>query len=314
MSMVSTVNVGNEEVIRYFPRYEGPAQAGYVIDFLGVKTRPSFVRGMPEEGGLEGYPPASYKGGVVEWAGVLRAVLEAEDQLVAVELGAGWGPWLVSSARAAALKGIHDVRLVGVEGCKEHCDFMVTHFQDNGLDPKDHRIIHGVVGTTNGVAHFPVVAEPAANYGARALADPSQAELTNGHGSSSLFRRLTRKSWWAARQGIKTIVNGSNGMVQVPRYSLPTLLEPFTKVDLLHVDIQGDEYDVLASARRVVKKKVKRLVIGTHGRDIEQKLFDQLASQSMVLESDEACHFTQHGDRMALQRDGCQVWRNPDLH
>src|SRR5437899_3591574 len=248
MLAVSTLKLSDQEIIKSFPRYQGPAETGYVINFLGAKTRPSFVSGLPEEGAVEGCPPASYQGGVIEWAGVLRAVLEAESQLVAVELGAGWGPWLITATRAAALRGIDKVSLIGVEGCKQHCDFMVTHFQDNGLDPKEHQIIHGVVGTTDGMAHFPVVAEPEANYGARALADSSQTEVTNGNGSSSLFRRLTRKGWWTARQGIRTIVNGSN-TVQVPRYSLPTLLNPFTKVDLLHVDIQRDEYDVLASAR-----------------------------------------------------------------
>ena len=312
MPTVSTHQLSDEEIIKSFRGYEGPVEPGFVIDFLGVKTRSSYICGLPQEGAVVGYPiPAGIQGNAIEYAGVLRAVLEAEQQVVAVELGAGWAPWLVTAARAAALRGIDQVNLVGVEGCKEHCEFMVTHFLDNGLEPEHHRLIHGVAGILDGMAHFPVLADPAANYGARALADQSPAGTDNANGS--LLRRLTRKSWRMARQGIKTAITGSNGTVQVRRYSLPTLLGPFAKVDLVHVDIQGDEYDVLASARRVLKEKVKRLVIGTHGRDIEQKLLDELASQSMVLESDEACHFMQHHDRMVLQHDGCQVWRNPAL-
>ena len=42
-------------------------------------------------------------------------------------------------------------------------------------------------------------------------------------------------------------------------------------------------------------------------------LLDELASQSLVLESEEACHLKQEGGRMGIQRDGCQVWRNPAL-
>ena len=315
MSDISTLELSDEEVIKSFPCYEGPEEPGYVIDFLGVRTRPSYVCGLPTSGGIVGYPiPGSFQGRIIEWTGVLRAVVEADQQLVAVELGAGWAPWLVTAARAAALRGINQVSLVGVEGCQEHFDFMITHFRDNGLDPERHRLIHGVVGTRDGMARFPLIADPAFYYGERAIfANQAQVVTGNGNGSGSLLRRLARKGFQAARRRIRTVVNGSNRTVQVRCFSLPTLLGPLTKVDLLHVDIQGDEYDVLASAPRVLRKKVKRLVIGTHSRAIEQKLLDELASQSMVLESEEACLFRQQDDRMELERDGCQVWRNPAL-
>jgi hypothetical protein len=131
---------------------------------------------------------------------------------------------------------------------------------------------------------------------------------------------LARQGFRAIRK-LRSLLNGSNGRqtneshrpatVQVKRYSLPTLLRPFSKVDLVHVDIQGDEYDVISSARGVLKEKVKRLVIGTHSRTIEQWLLEELACQSWVLESQEACKFQQRGRSMILIVDGCQVWRNP---
>jgi hypothetical protein len=97
---------------------------------------------------------------------------------------------------------------------------------------------------------------------------------------------------------------------QVKCFSLATLLEPFTKVNLVHVDIQGDELKVIRSALDILKQKVIRLVIGTHSRAIEQELLDVLAWQSWDLESEETCLFKQDDRRMILGWDGCQVWRN----
>jgi FkbM family methyltransferase len=309
MSTVSTVPLSDEEVIKSFPRHEGPGIPGYIVDFLGVRTRTSYISELPKEGSrVEGYPiPTNFHATAMEWAGVLRAVLEAEEQLVGIELGAGWAPWLVTLARAAAIKGIHQVHLVGVEGCKEHCDYMVSHFTDNGLDPDAHTFVHGVVGMTDGVAQFPILPDPSANYGARALFG---ARVHNGNGSHSLWRHLGQRTWRAIRAGIRSFRNAQNGTVRVRRFSLETLLRPFSKVDLVHVDIQGDEADVIVSAREVLKEKVKRLVIGTHGRDIEQELLDELAPQGWTLESEESCKFVRLGIKMVLTRDGCQVWRN----
>ncbi len=54
---------------------------------------------------------------------MLSSVLEAKDRLVAFELGAGWGPRLVTAAVAARRRGIRDIQLVGVEGSAEHVAF-----------------------------------------------------------------------------------------------------------------------------------------------------------------------------------------------
>jgi hypothetical protein len=96
-------------------------------------------------------------------------------------------------------------------------------------------------------------------------------------------------------------------------YSIGTLLRPFEFVDLVHIDIQGHEYVVLAAARDVLKKKVKRIVVGTHGREIEERLFEEMSTAGWLLEAEESCLYRQLSGRMSLWRDGCQVWRNPDL-
>jgi FkbM family methyltransferase len=297
----------DEEIIRSFPRYEGAGIPGFVVDFLGIKTRTAYIADLPQQGGVvEGYPiPGNFHASATEWAGALRATLDATEELVAIELGAGWAPWLVAMARAARLKGTNKVRLVGVEGSKQHHAFMLSHFADNGLDPQSHTLLHGVVGTADGVAEFPLLPDPSTNWGHRAV-------FTNANGSP--IRRLVRKVYRALKAAARPLLRGSARprprTERVPCYSLATLLRPFPRVDLLHVDIQGDEYAVLSGARRLLQEKVKRIVVGTHSRAIEQGLLDELAPHSWVLEAEESCKYRQDGPRMVLVMDGCQVWRN----
>jgi hypothetical protein len=91
------------------------------------------------------------------------------------------------------------------------------------------------------------------------------------------------------------------------------LLKSFRLVDLVHIDIQGHEYLVVASARQTLKHKVKRVVVGTHSRSIEQQLFEEMSQSGWLLEAEESCLYQQLHGKLSLLRDGCQVWRNPDL-
>jgi hypothetical protein len=320
MSTNITSKLNPEEIIKSFPAYKGPSVPGYIIDFLGVRTSISYVCSLAKRGRtVEDYPiPGNFHATAIEWAGVLQAVLRAEKKIVAVELGAGWGPWLVTVARAAQFKNIHQVHLVGVEACPTHCQYMASHFTDNGLDPGQHTLLNGVVGTADGQAEFPVVADPTAGYGVRAiLADLPKPRGTKAGLANSLIHRLSRRLLQTFGRSGASFQNGFEAEA-VPHsttiakcYSLATLLKPFPKVDLVHVDIQGDEFNVISSAREVLKKKVMRLVIGTHSRSIEQQLLDELSWNEWSLESEETCIFVQNCRRMLLLQDGCQVWLNP---
>src|SRR5262249_30965841 len=190
----------DEAVIRSFPLYQGPGDPAFVTDFLGTRTRTAFVAPLATLGGLvEGYPiPMNFHATAIEWAGSLRAVLASRGEFVAVELGAGWAPWLVTLARAARLKGIEKVRLVGVEGSRHHCEFMHSHFTENGLDPRHHTLLHGVVGTRDGVAEFPLLADPAGDWGSKAIYRPA-------------LRRIISRGYRAIRAAARRLLRGSPG-------------------------------------------------------------------------------------------------------
>src|ERR1041384_2248518 len=114
-------------------------EPGFFYDFLGVRTRVSYLL-LPEwaDGHIFGipHPGERFLHSRAEWFGLLRAVDEASDRLVAAELGAGWGPWLVAAHAAARQKGIGEVHLIGVESSVDHAEMMRQHFVDNGIDPK----------------------------------------------------------------------------------------------------------------------------------------------------------------------------------
>lgn len=290
-----------EDVIRSFPRYQGPNLPGFVVDFLGTRTRTACITALANWSGVvEGYPiPQNFHATALEWAGVLRAVCAAGTELVAIELGAGWAPWLVAVVRAGELRDIHRFHLVGVEGSSRHCETMHSHFADNGIDPATHRLLHGVVGPEDGVAEFPVLLDPAGDWGAEA----SFAQKTGSAGRSP----GSYCAWMLARAFGAPIREATE---LVPSFSLTTLLRPFDKVDLVHVDIQGAEYEVIASAHAALRAKVRWLVIATHSRAIERKLRGELTSRSWLLVAEEWCQYQRRRWRNHLTMDGCQVWRN----
>ena len=259
--------------------------AGFFADFIGVRTRCAY---LPPPymawSGTVGGPPGSANGpmhDLAEWAGTLRSVLEARDQIVVVELGAGWAPWLVGAALAARKLGIDRQTLIGVEGDQGHVEFAIQHFRDNGLDPDAHRLLHAVVGSKDGIASFPKHEDSSSIYGA-------EADYNAG--------------------------NSSGEMVNVRCISLETLLDNVPSVDLLHCDIQGAEADVLSSARKIIDERLRRIVIGTHSRELEGALHALFVSMGWRLEHDSSCVMSQASSgQLVLAADGTQVWSNPKL-
>jgi hypothetical protein len=248
-----------QELARPFTPYAGPVEEDSFRDFLGVRTR---CRYLPEPyavlaGHVEGYPGterASFHD-IAEWAGVLRAVLDARERFTCIELGAGWGPWVVASATAARLRGITDVSLIAVEGSPDWLPSLREHFADNGLDAAEHTVIHAFVG--------------------------GKDRRARGGGT--------------------------------PQVSLARILAGVEVADVVHMDIQGAELDAVRSARSRLTSTVRRLVVGTHGRRIEDELLTELGGQGFELEFEKVSVIRQEGPRFSLYQDGTQVWRNPRL-
>lgn len=255
--------------------------AGFFTDRFGVRTRVSYLpASYLGYSGKVGSPDGTFDiplHEAEEMNALLRSVSEAKGQFVAMELGAGWGPWIVLGAHLARRRGLPTV-LTGVEGSSDHVGYMLSHLADNGLDSAAHQIIHAVAGSHDGVAYFPKLPDPSADWGAEAKFD-AQASTQE--------------------------------MEEVPCVSLRTLLDRVPVLDLLHCDVQGAEADVLEAAIDAVDQRVRRICIGTHGRAVEAALLDLIARHGWVLEVEKPCGLQQQDGKMVLIADGVQVWRNP---
>ena len=262
---------------------------GHFTDFLGVRTRCDY---LPDAyagySGIVEHPDGS---GVVplhepaEVIALLRSVEEGTGLFTIVELGAGWGPWLVSGAAATRQRG-RPSRLIGVEGDIGHLGFMHTHMEDNGIDPAaGHVLLRAVIGSKDGVARFPILPKPNTDWGAKAsfVEDQIQPGDVAAH------------------------------FLEVPAISIQTLLGPLDSVEHMHCDIQGEEASAFEASAGAVNAKVRRLVVGTHGRSIEERLFHLFSALEWTLEYEKSCTFLEGTAGMTLKNDGVQVWRNPRL-
>src|SRR5262245_38334436 len=233
-------------VFAAFPPWGGPVDMSrYAPNFLGVRTRRMFTLNMPraavakppkqEQFFQTQWPPLSEE--YFEWIDLLEAVSQAQQTFTIIELGAGYGRWLVNAAAALRQRGHHDFQLIGVEAEPTHFEWMKVHFAENGLDPEQHWLIKAAISTDRKGAWF-TVGRPDAWYG----------------------------------QSVVRSRKGSRETQRVKSITLGHILARCDCVDFLDLDIQGLEYDVLAAAKESLHRKVKRVHIGTHSQEIEQNL------------------------------------------
>jgi hypothetical protein len=153
-----------------FSNSDAKPEPGFIVDFLGTRIRTTSLwkEARTLDGQLLGLPiPADFHAEAIEWLGLLKAVSGASGQYVAMELGAGFGPWLIAGAVAARLRGINDIRLCAVEGDPTHFQFLRQHFTDNGFEPDRHALFEAAVGTKAGVVQWPIVEDASEAWGCR---------------------------------------------------------------------------------------------------------------------------------------------------
>jgi FkbM family methyltransferase len=238
------------------------------------------------EGQVEGIPrPANFHSKYGEWLGSLRSV--------AAELGAGWGPWLAACGVAAQRRGIVDIALIAVEGDAGHFGFLQQHLRTNGFDPARQELHQGIIAAKKQVALFPIVASAASSYGQAPLSFADDGVLTAFFDNNRHLRRAD--------------------YTQVPVFTPTELFAGHERVDLVHIDIQGGEADLVDGAMADFSRCVRRIVVGTHGRAIEERLHIAFGGTDWRLEHDDPCRLAIVAGRPLLAHDGTQVWVNTRL-
>ena len=268
-------------------------EPGFLTDFLGCRTRiTSLWKEVRElDGQLLRIPvPGDFHAETIEWLGLLKAVRGANREYVAMELGAGFGPWVIAGGMAAKLRGIENIRLYAVEGDPQHFRSLHQHFIDNGFEPSRHTLIEAAVGITAGVAQWPVLEDALATeeWGLR----PMQS---NTDYTGRKFHKTKPVNVIAMRELV--------------------LKESFW--DLIHIDVQGDEVDICRSCIDELNARARWIIVGTHSRKLDGDFLQMMCDAGWFLEHEKPAKFTFVPNSTKLESmttmDGTQVWRNPRL-
>lgn len=243
---------------------------GYFVDFLGLKTRLDYLPKGPELAGCAaGDLPRNAGGlyaGISEFAALLLAVDTAKGRtsLTVGELGAGWGPWIAAAAVCGLRTGFPEINLLAVEADETKCAFISKHLEDNQAlgDTVHLKVFSGAAWSEDTTLYFPK-GPGHLDYGAR----PAE------HDEESDYR------------------GASVAVEEIPAFGMATLLATYDRFDFLHIDVQGAEYDLIASSRSILEDKVSFLFIGTHSTLIEGRLLKLFHDWGWDLISFKNCGF-----------------------
>jgi hypothetical protein len=102
--------------------------------------------------------------------------------------------------------------------------------------------------------------------------------------------------------------------VSVPTVTLAHLLRDLDCVDLIDMDIEEQELPAICAAIHQLNAKVKRLHIGTHGKEIESELRQLLSLHAWDCLADYSLFSTSETPWGVISfENGVQSWVNPRL-
>jgi FkbM family methyltransferase len=301
----------HHDVFSNFKPFRGEMPAHTAIDFLGANTRREFIAGLPTHPtpvlAEMAYPGVSEE--YLEWIDLLESVVAARDSYTMIDLGAGFGRW---SVRAAfALKQYNDkipYRLIAAEAEPEVFKWMRMHFADNGIDASKHCLLHAaasdkgedVLFYIGGPRGGPWDRNPDDWYGQFMAKDYDVNGEWEDDGEYSGFKVRLHKSGWRS--------------IKIPSVTLKGLMTGLNRVDLVDMDIEGQELPVIKSTIEEMDAKVKRVHIGTHGKEIEAELRQILSAHGWRCLRDYSLFTTGETPWGTVAfENGVQSWVNPRL-
>lgn len=292
-------------LIRKFATFKASMGADHYTDGFGVKTLyecvPFVTPGALDIGRLEfPVPDDGFHAEAIEYVALSDALQRSlgDTPFCAVEIGAGWAPWITAAGVIARRQGTRKINLVGVEASSRRFPLMCRHLEANGLRPPgtsvedaQHenvftRLFNGAVWTHDGVIWFPE--SDVADMGAAAT---TANDVTDYRGAKSDHK-------------------------SIPCRKLETLLQGLGIVDFMHIDIQGAELELLQDQIDWVSRNIRTLMIATHSRPIEGKLMELLFDRGWQLHREKPCRVDWHKNCSLAGRtivDGSQYWLNAKL-
>jgi hypothetical protein len=297
------------------------AEAEFLVDWMGVRTRIPMLPWAPGE--LAGatstqlpIPDDGYRSEDFEYVALARTVRDVVDRpLVMVEIGAGWAPWAVAGLVSARGRGISGIA-VAIEADRRKCTWAVQHGQDNGLDvatvagkPRHLvRRLREAIDSWNRRDPLLIVVESAAWH-----------ETTTVEFPDAPIDDMGTAVW--TLPGTNVDYRGAHlRHSSISALGIPDLLEALapasnTRVDLLHVDVQGVEFELLERTASAIQDNTRLMAVGTHNRLSEGRLQYFFLERGWGLLIDQPCkaRFTMTHPTLSgfTEQDGMQLWENP---
>ena len=235
--------LADHPVFSRFPPWRGHVAAGYVVNFVGQLIDVEFLRGfswatldrMVDRYESPGYGQIYEE--TFEWLIMLEAILAAKDTFTMIDLGSGFGRWLIGGACAARLHRPElKLRLIGVEPQSDHHQWALKHFTDNGFDPRQHKLIEAGVATSSGSAFLVDSPDPSGFWGQYVTADASDSAQHVPGSFSKPVRLVT----------LKAVMQGEG------------------VIDYIDMDIQNAEKTVVPANMDLLTRRVRRMHVETH--------------------------------------------------
>jgi hypothetical protein len=278
-------------VFEGFEPFSGYVPRGYQVDFLGSLTDANFrtmwgVDPSSEGGGTATTACPRGNGGetffeAVDW---FESVREARGSYTMITLGACYGAQAVGAYLTLQRLNPMPCKLVAVEPDPENFVWLKKHFRDNGIDPEQHWLIESALTNSNQPVLFPIGSPGSGAQNCLA---------TNNHSARVEISQQFIEAPNLEQRIYNLIVDGDTGVdvdlapgwdfsarvKLVSGLTLNDILGSFDCVDLLESDIQQSEQVVFPPAMDMIKEKVKRVHLGTHGTAVHDALLQEFATR-----------------------------------
>jgi len=262
---------------------------GRVMNFLGVAIDPQIFPSAlePLNGFIEAAPmPNNWHADLAEWGAALHAVDLSGPTFTMIELGCGWGCWMLNTGTAARRTG-RAVHVIGVEGDAGHIAFAQAGLAENGFAEGESTLVTGIAAGQSGVALFPLQETAGESWGLEPVLGADEVRT----------QELMATGRYSA----------------LPMISLAELAAPHARIDLLHIDIQGGEADLVEACLDILSARFAYVLIGTHSRQIEGRLFDLMIDAGWELDMERPAFLDISHPTPIVTVDGVQGWKNPRL-
>jgi hypothetical protein len=273
-----------EDIFRGITPYSGTPPKGFLVDFLGTLIDSRFRIGFggdPESDGgslVTTRLPVIEDGEVwfeaVNWVEAARA---ARDRYVMITLGACYGAQAVGAQRALSALNPMPCRLVAVEPEPDNMKWLRKHFADNGIDPDRQWLLQAAISDSNEPVYFPIGSPGSGAQNCFSTNAPeARANYFDYFVKSGTAVQALEAILLQGTTGLeKDLVPGMNFKAEIKAVSsitLPDVLGPFDVVDYLEADMQQSEIVVFPPHMDILKQRVRRVHIGTHGGDVHAEI------------------------------------------